>query len=130
MAAISPKGLAAVTAEGRKRGSEKMTGVSNPAWKGGVAEANARAKLRRRPIMRCPDDLASMAWTNGWTLEHRVIVARALGRPLVTSETVHHIDDDETNNDPANLMLFKSNADHLRFEAGQDIAPLWDGSTA
>lgn len=37
--------------------------------------------------------------------EHRVIMARLLGRPLLRREVVHHRDGDKQNNDPANLEL-------------------------
>jgi predicted DNA-binding protein (UPF0251 family) len=58
-----------------------------------------------------PDDpMASMAVGNGrgrssYVLEHRLAMARKIGRPLRDTETVHHIDGDRTNNAQANLEL-------------------------
>lgn len=51
------------------------------------------------------DPLASMRDHTGYVLEHRLIVARWLGRPLTASETVHHIDGDRQNNRLENLQL-------------------------
>ncbi len=40
-------------------------------------------------------------------LEHRLVVARTLGRPLTSGELVDHIDGDKTNNDPTNLRIYR-----------------------
>jgi hypothetical protein len=55
------------------------------------------------------------AGAQGYILEHRIVMEAALGRYLEPHEIVHHIDQDRTNNDPANLMLLSSNAEHRRF---------------
>jgi hypothetical protein len=46
--------------------------------------------------------------------EHRVVAERMLGRPLRPGEVVHHIDEDKRNNNPSNLMVFESQAAHVR----------------
>lgn len=46
---------------------------------------------------------------------HRVVMERKLGRKLRPGEVVHHIDGDKRNNDPDNLMLFPSIAEHSRY---------------
>ena len=43
---------------------------------------------------------------------HRIVAEQMLGRPLKKGEVVHHIDRNKRNNDPSNLMVFKSQADH------------------
>jgi HNH endonuclease len=40
-----------------------------------------------------------------WALEHRLILAKQLGRRLEHNEVVVHRDGDRTNNDPSNLWL-------------------------
>jgi hypothetical protein len=50
----------------------------------------------------------------GYVREHRLVMERVLGRYLDPKEVVDHIDGNTSNNDPANLRLFASNADHLR----------------
>ena len=42
---------------------------------------------------------------DGWTVEHRLIMAIHLGRPLTADEVVHHRNGDRTDNRLENLML-------------------------
>lgn len=48
---------------------------------------------------------------------HRVVAEQILGRKLKKNEVVHHIDGNRRNNDPANLMVFSSSSDHMRYHA-------------
>jgi hypothetical protein len=54
------------------------------------------------------------ATATGYVREHRLVMERVLGRYLDPKEVVDHIDGNTSNNDPANLRLFASNAEHLR----------------
>jgi len=51
------------------------------------------------------DPLASMRNNTGHVLEHRLVMARALGRPLLPTETVHHVDGIRSHNELKNLQL-------------------------
>lgn len=56
--------------------------------------------------------------------EHRLIMEDILKRYVLPHEVVHHKDGNPTNNDPDNLALFRSNADHLRHELTGRV-PKW-----
>lgn len=47
--------------------------------------------------------------------EHRVVAEQILGRPLKPGEVVHHIDGNKRNNAPENLMVFASQAEHVKW---------------
>ena len=55
---------------------------------------------------------------NGVILEHRYVAGQKLGRLLLPEEVVHHLDEDKFNNDPNNLIVFKTQADHTAFHQG------------
>lgn len=113
--------------KGKKRPGKGLAGAKNPAWKGGLTFFKRKGKYANQSIkyVRCPADFMDMARKDGYVMEHRLLVAMELGRSLLRSECVHHVNHDATDNRIENLMLFASNADHKRYEHGQPIEPLW-----
>ncbi len=76
-------------------------------WKGGRTQDKAGYWL-----VKAPDHPHSTK--SGYVREHRLVLESILGRYLRPGEVVDHIDGDTSNNEPSNLRLFASNAEHLR----------------
>lgn len=82
----------------------KVDGSRHGMWKGGRTISGHGYVM----LMLAPDDpLQSMRSRSGYVLEHRLVVARALGRPLERNESVHHINGDKLDNRLENLQLRK-----------------------
>ena len=56
-------------------------------------------------------------YQNGVVYEHFIKAEEKLGRELLPTEVVHHIDHNKTNNSYDNLLIFASSVDHARFHA-------------
>ncbi len=79
-----------------------VSGANSSQWKGGrLALPNGYV------LVNIPPDhpFASMRQSQGYVLEHRIEMAKSLGRPLRRDETVHHIDGNQGNNAVTNLQL-------------------------
>jgi|ERR1700733_268056 len=105
--------------------TKKMTGANNPAWKGGVTYVKRKGNYVGHKYVRCPAEFLPMARRDGYVAEHRLIVARIIGRLLTRLETVHHENHNPLDNRPENLMLFASNSDHKLYEAHGTPEPIW-----
>lgn len=77
-------------------------GSAHQNWKGGRTRNSSGYWLVH---IEKSDAMASMCVKGGYVLEHRLNLARKMGRPLLRSETVHHIDGDPSNNHTENLQL-------------------------
>lgn len=96
-----------------------MRGAENPAWKGGVTLRRRRGNYQSVRYTRCPPDLMSMARADGYVMEHRLVMARRLRRPLLRVECVHHLDHRPLNNAETNLELWPDNRSHKMGEHGR-----------
>ena len=56
-----------------------------------------------------------MSRKDGYIMEHRLIMAKNLGRLLTRTEVVHHIDHNPSNNYIKNLLLFANNKLHKNY---------------
>jgi len=78
-------------------------GEDHPSWKGGrSADGNGYILIH----LSGDDQMASMRSRSGYVREHRLVMARYLGRPLRRSESVHHINGIRTDNRLENLQLY------------------------
>jgi hypothetical protein len=78
----------------------KLKGEDHPSWRGGTFVNGYRmVKIRH------DDQMACMRNTGGYVMEHRLVMARELHRPLTAYETVHHKNGDRADNRIENLQL-------------------------
>ena len=77
------------------------SGISHHAWKGGKHITNGYVFVS----ITKDSPYSSMAVSNGYVLEHRLVMAQHLKRPLEPHETVHHINGDTQDNRIENLQL-------------------------
>lgn len=84
------------------------TGAGNPKWRGGKTESNDGYLYIYRPNH-------PHANKDGCVFEHRLIMEQCLGRYLLPSESIHHIDGDKKNNLIDNLKLFETEGKHRSF---------------
>jgi hypothetical protein len=79
----------------------KLTGPGGPHWLGGKSASHGYIYVWIAPS----DPLSSMAQKTGYVAEHRIVMARHLGRALLPTETVHHINGNTSDNRLKNLQL-------------------------
>lgn len=79
-----------------------------------LAETSAESKRYKDSLgyVRVRDSEGVCGKRNAVVLEHRLVMARVLGRPLRSNEYVHHIDNNRSNNDPSNLEIVSKDRHH------------------
>lgn len=84
------------------RTGDYQRGPKNHGWKGGRILKDGYWMVR---LSEGDEAFRSMVQVRGYVAEHRLVMARAIGRPLESDETVHHIDGNRQNNQLSNLQL-------------------------
>ncbi len=78
-------------------------GINSAKWKGGKyidGQGYVHVKNRNHPY----------ADHQGYILEHRLVMEKKLGRFLLITEEIHHLDYNKQNNNPNNLELHNSSS--------------------
>lgn len=92
------------------------SGKFHPLWNGGKYETKeGYIKIKKRSHPFCD--------TEGYVMEHRLVMERFLNRYLKQTEVVHHINGDRSNNRLKNLILFENNIKHLQKEHNIGFKP-------
>lgn len=91
--------------------NKSRTGENHPLWKGGGRRPTAEGYIR---VLIYPDNpFYEMGRRHSPiskdVLEHRLVMAGILGRPLRKDESVHHLNGVKSDNRPENLELRSSN---------------------
>lgn len=92
------KGLTKETNKSVLRIAQKRTGKNHPLWKNGRSKVTGgyiKILMREHPDAR----------TDGYVLEHRLVMEKILGRRLKLIEEVHHKNGIKDDNSPENLEL-------------------------
>jgi hypothetical protein len=97
----------------------KMMGSNNPAWKGGATYRKRHGNYVTVRYVRCPPEFQSMARADGYVMEHRLVMARWIARPLSRTECVHHLNHLPLENNQTNLELWPDNKSHKLMEHGR-----------
>jgi uncharacterized protein (DUF1330 family) len=80
-----------------------------------IGRAKFKGRLVRKDgyiLIKLPKHPKSFG--DGYVLEHRLVMEKFLGRYLKSTEIVHHIDGNRSNNHLSNLMLFPDKSAHFR----------------
>lgn len=88
-------------------------GPKSSSWKGGMKDRGIGYRAVWVP--------GHKRATHGYVYEHIIVAEELLGRDLLPSEQVHHINGDRADNRRENIHVCKDNAEHSRIHADMRI---------
>lgn len=92
--------------EHKRKISEALLGSKCYLWKGG------KKRQAGYTLIYKPEHPSAK---NRYVFEHRLVMEQHLGRYLIKSEVVHHINHNKSDNSIENLMLYTKNSDHVSY---------------
>lgn len=95
------------TDEHRAKRAAAQTGEGNHRWKGGLRKHGAYL------LALCPNH--PYADNKGYVPQHRLVMEAHIGRPLLPTEVIHHINGIGSDNRIENLMLFPGRGSHTNY---------------
>lgn len=93
---------------------DSVRGANNVRWKGGRLQDKSGYIVIR---LYNDDPYRSMAPKNGYIREHRLVMAKHLGRCLLSKELVHHKNGIKDDNRIENLELMPDPQRHIKYTA-------------
>ena len=103
-----------ITKEKMSNSSKGLKGKNHPRWKGG--------KILVDGYIYIYSPTHPNKTKNGYILEHRLVMEKHIGRQLLTTEVVHHINGIKTDNRIENLILYSSCGEHyIKEHSERDI---------
>lgn len=102
--------------ETRAKMSAAQLGARGSGWKGGkTTDSRGHTLILRHDHPQVRSD--------GYVLEHRLIMEQILSRPLLRSEVVHHGPGGPGDNRIENLVLCNNRASHIALHRGEIYLP-------
>lgn len=112
MEGVTPRGF-----QERIDYAKGRTGKKCHNWKGGIIKRKNSYPLFSIYLLDKNEQiLYKQMFYKNYCRQHRIVVARKLKRPLLTTEHIHHINGNKADNRIENLYLFKSNSEHRAYE--------------
>lgn len=95
----------------------QQRGDRNVRWNGGSTINEQGYRLIKAPVGH------PLARKSGYILEHRLVMERHIGRTLLESEIVHHLNEDKLDNRVENLALTDHSEHATHHHTGQWVQP-------